>query len=153
MKKVQVLNWTKENFTISTDKSWLDIPYVHDYLSNKSYWAENIPLDIVRKSIEGSICFGIYENRQQVGFARVITDKACFAYLADVFIDQHYRGLGLSKWLIEVILDYPDLQGLRRFLLATRDAHGLYEQFGFSLLTFPEKWMHIHNPNPYKGKS
>jgi GNAT superfamily N-acetyltransferase len=153
LKKAQPLNWTKENFIISTDKSWLDITYIHDYLSNKSYWAEDIPLDIVRKSIDGSICFGVYNNRQQIGFARVITDKACFAYLADVFIDENYRGLQLSKWLIEVILGYPDLQGLRRFLLATRDAHGLYEQFGFSVLTFPEKWMHIHNPHPYEAKS
>lgn len=147
------MHWNRENFTISTDKSRLDITYIHDYLSSKSYWAQNIPLDTVRRSIEGSLCFGIFTSEQQIGFARVITDKACFAYLADVFVDEQYRGRGLSKWLMEVILAHPELQGLRRFLLATRDAHGLYQQFGFSLLAFPEKWMHIHFPDVYKTES
>jgi GNAT superfamily N-acetyltransferase len=144
------LDWNKENFIISTDKGRLDVGYIHEYLSRQSYWAENIPQHVVKKSIEGSICFGIFVDNKQIGFARVITDTACFAYLADVFVDEQYRGLGLSKWLMEVILGHPDLQGLRRFLLATRDAHGLYEQFGFSVLSFPEKWMHIHNPDVYK---
>jgi GNAT superfamily N-acetyltransferase len=144
------LDWNKENFIISTDKGRLDVGYIHEYLSRQSYWAENIPPHVVKKSIEGSICFGIFIDNKQIGFARVITDTACFAYLADVFVDEQYRGLGLSKWLMEVILGHPDLQGLRRFLLATRDAHGLYEQFGFSVLPFPEKWMHIHNPDVYK---
>lgn len=144
------MHWKRENFIISTDKTLLDISYIHDYLSTKSYWAQNIPLEVVQKSIEGSICFGVFYTPHQIGFARVITDQACFAYLADVFVDEKYRGLGLSKWMMEVILDYPGLQGLRRFLLATRDAHGLYEQFGFSLLTSPERWMHIHNPDVYK---
>ena len=147
------MNWKKENFTISTDKLRLDITYIHDYLCNRSYWAQNIPLEVVRRSIEGSLCFGIFVGQQQIGFARVITDKACFAYLADVFVDEQYRGLGLSKWLVQVILGYPELQGLRRFMLATRDAHGLYEQFRFSLLTFPERWMHIHNPDVYKKET
>lgn len=150
LKKKTVLNWHKDNFTISTDKTRLNIEYIHEYLSNRSYWAENIPIHVVQKSIEGSICFGIFIEKKQIGFARVITDMASFGYLADVFVDENYRGLGLSKWLMEVILSYPDLQGLRRFLLATRDAHGLYEQFGFSVLSFPEKWMHIHNPDVYK---
>lgn len=151
--KISAVDWKKENYTISTDKLRLDIPYIHDYLSNRSYWAQNIPLEIVQRSIEGSLCFGIFAAQQQIGFARVITDKACFAYLADVFVDEQYRGQGLSKWLLEVIVGYPELQGLRRFLLATRDAHGLYEQFGFSLLTFPERWMHIHNPDVYKKET
>ena len=146
------MNWEKENYLISTDKARLDVNYIHQYLSKKSYWAENVPLDVVKKSIEGSMCFGIFSASQQVGFARVITDTACFAYLADVFVDENHRGKGLSKWLMQVIISHPDLQGLRRFLLATRDAHGLYEQFGFSLLSFPEKWMHIHNPDVYKTK-
>lgn len=145
------MNWTRENFIISTDKTRLNIAYIHNYLSIQSYWAENIPLYVVQKSIEGSICFGIYSQDNQIGFARVITDNACFAYLADVFVDAEFRGKGLSKWLLEVILSHPDLQGLRRFLLATRDAHGLYEQFGFSVLSFPEKWMHIHSPDAYKN--
>lgn len=144
------MEWTRETFIISTDKSRLNVGYIHDYLANHSYWANNIPVTVVKKSIEGSLCFGIYTDEQQIGFARVITDMACFAYLADVFVDETYRGLGLSKWLLQVILAHPDLQGLRRFLLTTRDAHGLYEQFGFSLLSFPEKWMHIHYPDVYK---
>jgi GNAT superfamily N-acetyltransferase len=144
------VEWISDKFIISTDKSRLNTSYIHDYLANRSYWAQNIPIEVVRKSIEGSLCFGIYTGEKQVGFARVITDMACFAYLADVFVDENFRGRGLSKWLMEVILAHPDLQGLRRFLLATRDAHGLYEQFGFSLLSAPEKWMHIHSPDVYK---
>lgn len=146
------MEWIKKNYIISTDKTRLDIGYIHHYLSIQSYWAENIPLDVLKKAVQGSICFGIYSDDKQIGFARVITDGACFAYLADVFVDSEFRGRGLSKWLMEVIISYPDLQGLRRFLLATRDAHGLYEQFGFSLLSFPERWMHIHNPDVYKKK-
>jgi GNAT superfamily N-acetyltransferase len=115
----------KDNFSISTDKSKLDISIIHDFLSH-SYWSENIPKEIIQKSIEGSLCFGVYAGDKQVGFARMVTDKATFAYLADVFIIEAYRGKGLSKWLIEIILSHPDLQGLRRILLATRDAHGLY---------------------------
>ncbi len=147
------MNWVKDNYTISTDKSLLNVEFIHRYLSNKSYWAENIPHDVVKKSIEGSLCFGIYADKKQIGFARVVTDAASFAYLADVFIDGDYRGRGMSKWLMQVIMAHPDLQGLRRFMLATRDAHGLYEQFGFSLLSSPERWMHIHNPDVYKKSS
>ena len=143
------MNWTKENYTISTDKTWLHIDFIHNYLRH-SYWAEDIPLDVVKKSVEGSMCFGIYIDRKQIGFARVVTDAATFAYLADVFVDKQYRGKKLSKWLMEVIVSHPDLQGLRRFMLATRDAHGLYEQFGFTQLAFPERWMQIHRPDVYK---
>jgi len=96
------------------------------------------------------MCFGIYTENKQIGFARVITDMACFAYLADVFVDPTYRGKGLSKWLMEIILAHPDLQGLRRFMLGTRDAQELYEQFGFTLLPFPDRWMQIANPEAYK---
>jgi len=136
-------------YTISTDKDRLDIPYIHHFLS-RSYWAENIPVDTVAKSIDGSLCFGVYESGKQVGFARVITDKATFGYLADVFIDEAFRGRGLSKWLVETITAHPDLQGLRRFMLATRDAHGLYAQYGFTALTFTDRWMQIHRPGLYK---
>ncbi|RYY00324.1 MAG: N-acetyltransferase, partial [Gammaproteobacteria bacterium] len=136
---------------ISTDKSKIDIGYVHRFLSS-SYWAENIPLDVVQRSINGSLCFGVYEGEKQIGFARVITDEATFAYLADVFIDEAHRGNGLSKWLMEIIVSYPTLQGLRRFMLATRDAHGLYRQAGFSALTFTDRWMQIHRPDVYKKK-
>ena len=136
-------------YTISTDKDRLDIPYIHAFLRS-SYWAENIPVDTVAKSIDGSLCFGVYEGARQVGFARVITDKATFGYLADVFIDEAWRGRGLSKWLVQTIVSQPELQGLRRFMLATHDAHGLYAQYGFTALTFAERWMHIHRPGLYK---
>jgi GNAT superfamily N-acetyltransferase len=144
------MEWQKENFTISTDKNKLDIPYIHRYLSKESYWAANVPLDIVQRSIDQSLCFGIYDGEKQIGFARIITDEATFGYLADVFIDVSYRGRGLSKWLIQVILELPFIPVLRRFMLATRDAHGLYEQFGFTPITMPELFMQIHRPDAYK---
>ena len=141
----------QDGVEISTDKSLLDIPFIHQYLT-QSYWSEGIPYETVKKSIEGSLCFGVYHSGKQVGFARLITDQATFAYLADVFIDESYRGRGLSKALIKTILEHPSTQGLRRFMLATRDAHGLYAQFGFSQLTFTDRWMHIHKPDLYKKK-
>lgn len=139
----------KDNFSISTDKSKLNCKAIHHFLS-QTYWSEKIPIEIVQKSIEGSMCFGVYDNNKQVGFARMVTDNATFAYLADVFIVEEYRGKGLSKWLMEFILSHPELQGLRRILLATRDAHSLYEKFGFTPLNNPDRFMHIHNPDIYK---
>src|SRR5258708_623020 len=125
----------KGQFTLSTDKSRLDTAMIHDFLYH-SYWVPNIPLPILQKSIEHSLCFGVYDEHaehgpRQVGFARVVSDLARFALLSDVFIIEAYRGQGLGKWLVECIMDHPDLQGLRRFMLATSDAHGLYRQFGF----------------------
>jgi GNAT superfamily N-acetyltransferase len=137
-------------YLISTDHSLLNADYIHDYLCNQSYWAKGIPIETVRRSIEGSLCFGMYDKEKQIGFARVITDKATFGYLADVFIDENYRGKGLSKWLMQVIMSYPGLQGLRRLLLATRDAHGLYAKYGFQELTNPQTWMQLHKPEVYK---
>ena len=135
----------KNEFLISTDKNKLDIQLIQNYLGNESYWAKNIPVAIVKKSIEGSFCFGLYvqekENISQVGFARVITDHATFAYLADVFIIEKFRGKGLPKWMMKEIMDHPELQGLRRWLLATKDAHGLYAQYGFLPLDKPERIM------------
>ena len=139
----------KDNFVISTDKQKFDIDLIHSFLT-RSYWAEGISKEIIKRSIEGSLCFGVFENDRQVGFARMITDKATFAYLADVFIIEEYQGRGLSKLLMEVIMSHPDLQGLRRFMLATRDAHGLYKQFGFIPLTNVDRWMQIHDPDVYK---
>ncbi len=120
-----------DNYIISTDREKLDVNYIHHFLSKESYWAKNIPMDIVKTSIEGSLCFGVYENNKQVGFARVITDYATFGYLADVFIDQNYRGKGLSKELMKFIMEQELTKKLRRFMLATLDAHSLYAQFGF----------------------
>jgi GNAT superfamily N-acetyltransferase len=117
-------DFIKGEFRISTDPALLNIDVIHQFLSH-SYWAENIPVEIVKKSIAGSICFGVYHHELQIGFARVVTDKATFAYLADVFIDEKFRGLGLSKWLMETIISHHELAGLRRWMLGTRDAHGL----------------------------
>lgn len=131
----------KDGFIISTDKSKLDINIIHSYLSKESYWNKNIPLETVKKGIEGSVCFGIYNGSNQIGFARVITDGASFGYLADVFILESFRGKGLSKWLMQCILEYPGFKNFRRWLLATKDAHGLYSQFGFKVLEHPERMM------------
>lgn len=125
---------TKDDLLISDDPALLDIAVIHDYLSGQSYWAEHVPREIVEKSIANSLCFGLYKSGKQIGFGRLVTDKATFAYLADVFILEEYRGQGLSKWLMEVIQSHPEVQGLRRWMLMTRDAQGLYEQFGWTVL-------------------
>jgi GNAT superfamily N-acetyltransferase len=134
---------------ISTDKSRLDIGLIHQVLAG-SYWAKNIPLTIVKRSIQNSFCFGMYSPSGQIGFARVMTDFATFAYLADVFILPEFQGKGLGKRLVKTILDHPDLQGLRRWLLATQDAQELYARFGFSKISSPENYMTIHNPGIYE---
>jgi uncharacterized damage-inducible protein DinB/GNAT superfamily N-acetyltransferase len=128
---------------VSTDPALLDLPLIHDFLSNRSYWAAGRPLEVVRRSLDKSLCFGLYEGRRQVGLARVVTDRATFAWLCDVFVVEAYRGRGLSKWLIECVLGQPALQGLRRFLLATRDAHGLYGRFGFAPLAEPARFLEV----------
>ena len=138
---MEIYEAAKKNFTISTDPSKIDIAFVHDYLCNESYWAKNIPIDIVKKSIGGSLCFAVYHHDEQIGFARVITDHATFGYLADVFIAEKFRGKGLGKWMMECIVAHPELQGFRRWMLATKDAHGLYAQFGFKPLDNPERIM------------
>lgn len=140
----------QEGYSILTDKSRLQLDMIHAYLSKESYWAKHIPRETVQKSIENSFCFGVYCKDEQVGFARVITDKATFAYLADVFILEAHRGKGLSKDLMKFIFSHPDLQDLRRFCLGTRDAHTLYEKFGFSIIKKPEYWMEIKHDNFYR---
>jgi GNAT superfamily N-acetyltransferase len=123
----------KDEYSISTDPSLLDVDTIHHYLSKESYWAQHIPKEVVEKSIANSLCFGLYHDDKQIGFARLITDKATFAYLADVFVLEAYRGKGLSKWMMTAIHAHPEVQGLRRWVLGTRDAHGLYEQFGWTV--------------------
>jgi GNAT superfamily N-acetyltransferase len=129
----------------------LDVKAIHNFLS-ESYWAAGIPLDTVKQAIANSLCFGVYNAREQIGFARLITDLATFAYLADVFILEAYRGQGIGKWLMQTIIAHPNLQGLRRWMLATRDAHELYRQFGFETPKRPDRWMEIHNADIYRKK-
>src|ERR1041385_1347731 len=135
------MDWNKSEYTISTDKSRLDIPLIHNYLSTVSYWANGRPVDVVERSIKNSLCFGIYKGNEQVGFARVVTDYATFAWLGDVFILEPHRGRGLSKWLMDIIISHPQLQRFRRWMLATKDAHELYRRYGFQELKKPERFM------------
>lgn len=143
------INIYKDGFCITTDKTKLDIDSIHEFLSNKAYWSLNIPKDRVQISLQNSLCFGVYHNEQQIGLARVITDFSTIAYLGDVYILEAYRGMGLSKWLMQTIMSYPDLQGLRRWILLTGDAHGLYRQFGWTDIADPTKWMEHHNKDVY----
>jgi len=139
-------------FLLSTDPQLVDLDVVYGFLT-ECYWAKGIPRNTVARSIENSLCFGIYTCGQQVAFARVITDFATYAYIGDVFVLESFRGRGLSKWLMECIMHHPRLQGLRRWSLATRDAHDLYAPFGFRPLASPEKYMELHDPDIYSEKS
>lgn len=139
----------RDNFLISTDSELLDIGAIQRFLSEDSYWARERTLEQTEKAIANSICFGLYEQGHQVGFARVVTDKATFAYVGDVYVLEEFRGRGLSKWLMETITSHPELQNLRRWILATRDAHALYEKYGFHELVHPERWMERPAPNAY----
>ena len=136
-------------YSISTERSRLDLDVIYEFLTN-CYWAEGVPRHIVERSIENSLCFGVFAHDRQVGFARVVTDYATYAYIADVFIVEAHRGQGLSKRLMQAIMEHPRLQGLRRWSLVTRDAHGLYEEFGFTPLADPERFMERHNPDVYQ---
>jgi GNAT superfamily N-acetyltransferase len=136
-------------YLISTDRGKLDVAAIHAYLTT-SYWSSGIPLAVVEKAIRGSLCFGLFHGREQVGLARVITDGATYAYLCDVYILEQHRGQDLGKWLMQTVLSHPELQGLRRFTLATRDAHGLYSQFGFEPLADPARHMEISVPDIYR---
>ncbi|MDQ3908435.1 MAG: GNAT family N-acetyltransferase [Acidobacteriota bacterium] len=139
--------WTKDEYAISTERARLDLEIVHRYISEESYWGRGRSLEVVRRSVENSLPFGVYRGAETVGFARVVTDYATFAWLADVFILTAHRGRGLSKWLMEIIISHPDLQGFRRWVLATKDAHELYRRFGFVELHRPERWMERFDPN------
>lgn len=136
----------KKGFFISTDQSLLDFEVVYNFLDKDSYWSKGVPVDTLKKAIENSFCFGVYKEGKQIGLARIITDKAVFAYICDLFILPDYRGTGLSKWLLQTIVNHPELQGLRRWSLGTADAHGLYSQFGFTPISKPEIWMEIVTP-------
>jgi len=140
-------SWERDDYLITTDRARLDIDFIHRWLSGESYWASGRSREVVQRSIENSLCFGLYNQDAQVGFARIVTDYATFAWVADVFVIDEHRGRGLSKWLMEVIIAHPQLQGLRRWVLSTKDAHGLYERFGFIKLHRPERWMERPDPN------
>jgi GNAT superfamily N-acetyltransferase len=144
------LDLQRDGYCITTDPDRLDVDAVHAYLI-RSYWAAGIPREIVTRAMRGSLCFGLFQGTEQVGFARVITDRATFAYLCDVYVLEQHRGRGLGKWLIGAIVAHPELLGLRRFVLATRDAHGLYAQHGFEPLARPEIFMEIVRPDVYRA--
>lgn len=139
----------KDGIIISTDRSRLDVDAIHRFLVEESYWADGRTFEQTKTAIGNSICFGMYDGENLIGFARVVSDKATFAYIGDVFVAEGYRGRGLSKWLMRVVVEHPELQSLRRWVLATRDAHGLYTQFDFAPLRFPERWMEKTAPNAY----
>ncbi len=141
--------WQNGEFIISTDRNRLQIDAIHKFLSEESYWARERTKKQTITAIKNSLPFGVYKGENQIGFARVVTDYATFAYLGDVYILEEFRGRGLSKWLMEVIVNHPKLQGLRRWILATKDAHLLYEKFEFTALKFPERWMEKSAPNAY----
>ena len=139
----QLLEITRDDYTISTDHSTLDLRWIHNFLANDAYWSRGIPVDVFEKSVANSLCFGLYDKDQQIGFSRVVSDFSTFAYLADVFVTPEHRQQGLGKWLVESILIHPDLQGIRRWMLATSDAHDLYRKYGFTPLEHPEKMMEL----------
>lgn len=141
--------WQKDEFTISTDRTRLQVEAIHKFLIEESYWATERTPAQTAKAIDNSLPFGVYRGEIQIGFARVVTDYATFAYLGDVYVVEEFRGRGLSKWLMEVIVSHPDLQNFRRWILATRDAHALYEKFGFAALKHPARWMEKAAPNAY----
>lgn len=143
------MEWQNGEFIISTDRRRLQLDAIHKFLSKESYWARERTREQTATAIKNSLPFGVYRGENQIGFARVVSDYATFAYLGDVYILAEFRGRGLSKWLMDVIVNHPDLQGFRRWILATRDAHTLYEKFGFAGLRFPERWMEKCAPNAY----
>lgn len=146
------MEWQKEQYTISTDKSKLDVGMIHHFLYTTAHWAIGRPMSIVRKSIENSICFGVYDAGVQVGFARVVTDGATVGWICDMFVLQSHRSLGLGKWLVECMMKHPDVKGLRRILLNTRDAHDLYLKYAsFRPLLAPETWLERFNESPMKN--
>ena len=145
--------WQRDAFEISDERGRLDIGAIHRYLSRESYWAAGISEALVARAIAHSLCFGLYRGAEQAGFARVVTDRATYAYLCDVYVEAAHRGRGLGKWLVGCVLDHPDLQGLRRMNLMTRDAHDLYRPFGFRAMPDASRYLEIHRPNVYKPEA
>ena len=144
--------WSRDGFDVSDDPRRLDLAAIHRFISNESYWAEGIPEALLARAIANSLCFGLYEGSRQVGFARVVTDRATYGYLCDVFVERSHRGSGLGKWLVACVLEHPDLQGLRRIALMTRDAHELYRRFGFGAMPESARYLEIHRPDVYRRR-
>lgn len=144
------MEWRRADYLVTCDRSRIQTDLVTGFLAD-SYWAAGIPEDVVRRSIEGALCFSLFDGERQIGFARVITDFATFGYLADVFVLPEYRGAGLGIWLVECVMAHPGLQGFRRWMLGTRDAHSLYARFGFTPMRNPDRFMEKHNPNAYRA--
>ena len=146
---MKIIEWKSGEFEITTDRDRLEIQTIHDFLALESEWARGIGRKIVERSIEHSLCFGVFHRNRQVGFAHVITDCATIAYLGDVFVLKDYRSRGLAKWLMECVVAHPALQGLRRWILVTADAHDLYRKYGFTPLARPDRFMELHDPHIY----
>jgi len=146
------MEWHRDDLVVSDDRARLDLAVVHRFLAGDSYWAAGIPEALMARAMAHSLCFGLYRGGDQIGFARVVTDRATFGYLCDVFVDSAHRGAGRGRWLVECVLAHPDLQGLRRLSLMTRDAHELYAPFGFRPLADPTRYLEIHRPNVYKAQ-
>jgi GNAT superfamily N-acetyltransferase len=146
-------SWARADYAISCDPAATSLDVVHRFLAEESYWARDIPRSVVATEIANSLCFALLHRGTQVGFARVVTDRATIAYLGDVFVLEAHRGKGLSAWLMECVTSHPELQGLRRWMLLTGDAHGLYRKFGFNELAAPEKWMEKFDPFVYRNPS
>ena len=144
-----IQEWQRSEYSISTDVNRLDLTVIHQFLAN-TYWAKDIPFTVLQNSIQNSLVFGLYKDKQQIGFGRVITDYSTFAYIADVFVLESFRGEGLGKWLIETIISHPELQGLRRWLLVTKDAHELYQKVSFNEIKNPSRFMEIVDLDVYK---
>jgi GNAT superfamily N-acetyltransferase len=147
------MEWRRGDHVVSDETARLDRERVRRFLAQESYWAAGIPAATVTRAIDHSLCFGLYAGREQVGFARVVTDRATFAYLCDVFVDAAARGAGLGQWLVACVLEHPELQGLRRICLMTRDAQGLYERFGFRPMPDPARYLEIHRQDVYSNPS
>jgi GNAT superfamily N-acetyltransferase len=145
-------SYYKDGFCISTEKARLDLCAIHRFLSTEAYWSLNIPFSRVEAAVAHSLNFGLYQGDEQIGFARIVTDYASIAYLGDVYVLREFRGRGLAKWLMQTIIEYPELQGLRRWILSTKDAHGLYNQFGWTPILYPERWMEIHDREVYSRR-
>jgi GNAT superfamily N-acetyltransferase len=145
------MEWQKDEYSISTDKTKLDVGMIHHFLYTTAYWAVGRPMSVVRKTIENSLCFGLYNGETQVGFTRIVTDYATFGWMCDVFILPSHRGRGLGKWLVECVVAHPDVKGLRRILLSSRDTQDLYEKYGgFHSLHYPANWMEKFTETPFR---